>query len=105
MRGLLLLLAAIVCLSAFVDGALVKQSMKKVAIKPYSPSEVNCPISGEKITVNSKTATLTFNNGQSLYFCCNDCLESFLDSPSKYTLVRNTFFVCFYSNSFLSCFF
>jgi len=41
-----------------------------------------CPVSGEEI---SATAFSELPTGQTVYFCCNKCKKSFLETPAKYT--------------------
>jgi YHS domain-containing protein len=45
--------------------------------------EAVCPVSGHKVAVTDKTASLTVN-GEKEYFCCANCPTAFAKEPAKY---------------------
>lgn len=64
----------------------VKQNSGKCSIcgtkliKKEMHKQENCPIMGGKIDKN----IFADHNGLRIYFCCNNCIESFKKDPAKY---------------------
>jgi len=52
-------------------------------VKPASETII-CPVSGETV-LKSEAAGPHVNNGETYYFCCNDCLTKFKAEPEKFT--------------------
>ena len=50
----------------------------------YFGSSLHCPVTGDPITVDQSTAHITWNCGQITFFCCEDCIKSFVTDISKY---------------------
>jgi len=50
----------------------------------YIGSWARCPVTGELIAVSENTSHLTFNWGQTLFFCCDDCVKLFVQNPDMY---------------------
>jgi YHS domain-containing protein len=44
---------------------------------------VKCPVSGEKIKKSEAKGTYEYK-GETYYFCCDNCIESFKKDPEKY---------------------
>jgi YHS domain-containing protein len=51
--------------------------------------EATCPVSGHKVAVTDKTASLTVN-GEKAYFCCANCPTEFAKEPAKYIKTQMT---------------
>lgn len=50
---------------------------------------VTDPVCGAVIDAEDAAASLDFE-GQTYYFCCEDCLEEFESAPEAYVEVRET---------------
>mmetsp|Transcript_11341 Transcript_11341/g.33832 ORF Transcript_11341/g.33832 Transcript_11341/m.33832 type:complete len:283 (+) Transcript_11341:149-997(+) len=46
--------------------------------------ELQCPVSGESFVPADDQPSVTFNNGQKLYFCCDHCVETFKANATDY---------------------
>lgn len=64
-----------------------KAKAEKAVPRKVTPAEAGkeavCPVTGEKVTVSTETASALYK-GEIHYFCCSDCEKSFLAAPGKY---------------------
>eukprot|EP00466_Bigelowiella_natans_P009724 jgi/Bigna1/54718/estExt_Genewise1Plus.C_410023 len=49
-------------------------------------SYIQCPVSGENMTITMKTPRVDQKNGQAVYFCCHGCISMFWRDPASLIL-------------------
>jgi YHS domain-containing protein len=57
-----------------------KVAAQRAACEKLPRIQVNCPLDGKPIKADASAEI----DGQTLYFCCNDCAGKYKESPAKY---------------------
>jgi len=81
------------CLKQFMENPLPfisEQTGIPIEDSKYFGKVFHCPVSGSELTVDSNTSKVQFKNGQTIFFCCDHCIESFKENPSAYMTTFNS---------------
>jgi len=52
----------------------------------YKGQKFLCPVTQEAFVVDDYTARVQFQNGQTIFFCCEDCVGKFVANIDQYIL-------------------
>jgi YHS domain-containing protein len=65
-------------------------AVEKQAVKPVPVGNKICPVSGEKITIESSMAPVTYEYKGKVYnLCCSGCVKAFAKDPEKYSKIAD----------------